>query len=359
MWLFLGLMSVVFAGGVADAFVRQDEPEDEAPDHNDTSDAAPEPGGGDMLDYLVPDQPLPAETTPANSRPEHGSEDWEGTWKDDEYISDDTPRPEPEAQELRLGDDDGQLEGGDGDDTLIGGGGSDTLRGGDGNNLLRGGGGSDLLIGGAGNDTLTGDAGNNTLRGGGGNDLMIGGDGNDLIIGGESDDTLIGGAGEDTLEGGWGNDLLIAGEGRNLLNGGDGNDTLIGVHFAGDGNDISAHTYLNGGAGDDLFILGAGNIASGGEGQDIFVLGGWPGPDTPPEIMDFVAGEDRLVLDFDPSEGEPVVSIAHDPATGIASLIIDGETIARVHNGAGLNADMIEMQPFLSSGPDAPLARPL
>ncbi len=359
MWMLVGLMGLLMVGGIADAFVRHDDTDDSTSESDESPGLEPEEGGDqgeDMFYYLPPDPPLPVVEAPLPGQPTPEEDDWQGEWEDDEYISDDTPQPEPDPQEQRLGDDGGQLEGGDGDDTLIGGEGNDTLRGGGGNNLLHGGGGDDALIGGAGDDTLFGGSGDDTLQGGGGNDLMNGDDGNDLLIGGEGDDTLIGGAGDDTLLGGWGDDLLMAGEGNNLLNGGDGNDTLIGVYLDPDGNDKSGVNYLNGGEGDDLIILGAGDIASGGEGADTFVLGGWLGAGEPAEIMDFTLGEDRLVLDFGAAEVKPEVRIYHDPETGIASIVIDGDIVALVHNGAGLQPEMIERQLNHPGRPDAPSA---
>jgi len=359
MWMLVGLMGLMVVGGVADAFIRHDDTDDAASESDESLGTEPDESGEpgeDLLDYLRPDPPLPVDeaTLPDESAPDE--DDWEGEWEDDEYISDDTPQPEPEPRGMRLDDDGGQLEGGDGDDTLTGGEGDDTLIGGGGNNLLRGGGGNDALIGGDGNDTLYGGGGDDTLRGGGGNDLLNGGDGDDLLIGGEGDDSLFGGAGDDTLLGGWGDDLLVAGEGNNLLNGGDGNDTLIGVHLDDDGNDIGGINYLNGGDGDDLIILGTGDIATGGEGADTFVLGSWLGAGAPAEIMDFTPGEDRLVLDFGDPDLKPAISINHDPQTGIASIVIDGNVVALVHNGAGLQPEMIEREPAQPDRPDAPFA---
>lgn len=341
MWMLVGLMGLLMAGGIADAFIRQDDPEDAAPESDDTTGPEPDEGGGnggDMLDYLAPDPPLPVDDTPPTDTPDPEHDDWGGEWEDDEYISDDAPRPDPEPQELRLGDDGGRLDGGRGDDSLIGGEGNDTLYGGEGNDTLHGGGGDD------------------TLRGGGGNDLMNGDDGNDLLIGGEGDDSLFGGGGNDTLLGGWGNDLVVAGEGNNLLEGGEGNDTLVGVHLDLDGRDIGGVNYLNGGEGNDLIIAGAGDIASGGAGEDTFLLGSWLGAGAPAEIMDFTPGEDRLVLDFPDAEHKPEVRITHDPDTGIASVIVDGDVVALVHNGAGLHPDMIERGFTQSDTPDSPFA---
>lgn len=357
MWMLVGVMGLMMVGGIADAFIRQEDTEDTLPGSDDPAGTEPNESDGsgeDILDYAPPDAPLPVDLSPEQDLPAPDEDDWDGEWEDDEYISDDTPQPGPEPQELRLGDEDGALEGGDGDDTLTGGEGDDTLRGGGGSNLLRGGGGNDALTGGDGNDTLYGGEGDDTLLGGGGNDLLSGDEGNDLLIGGEGDDSLFGGAGDDTLLGGWGDDLLVAGEGSNLLDGGDGNDTLIGAFLDEHGNDTGGINFLNGGEGDDLIIPGAGDIATGGEGADTFLLGSWLGAGAPAEIMDFTPGEDRIVLDFGNQELKPEISIDHDPQTGIASILVDGQVVALVHNGAGLQPDMIERQSGIPERPDAP-----
>ncbi|MCV9921826.1 retention module-containing protein [Pseudomonas sp. BT-42-2] len=63
-----------------------------------------------------------------------------------------------------------------------------------------------------------------------------------VVNGTAGDDVLLAGAGDDTLNGGDGHDVLVGGAGNDSLYGGDGDDLLIG----GAGNDL-----LNGGAGND------------------------------------------------------------------------------------------------------------
>jgi len=386
MWMLLGLISLMMAGGVADAFLRVDS------NGNSFSDDEPDaqhggPGGegegsdGDMLDYLNPDEPpvddderpgeagdetgrvnfsevgdLSEDNPPEEDAPE--GDDWAGEWEDDEFISDDQPEPAPEPRQLRLGDEGGHLVGGNGDDTLIGGAGDDTLHAGRGNNQLYGGGGNDTLHGGPGDDTLTGGAGDDVLFSGGGRSVLLGGDGNDLMTGGEHDDTLFGGAGDDTLLGGWGDDLLVAGEGSNLLNGGAGNDTLIGVHFDSNDADISGVNYLNGGEGDDLIVLGSGDIATGGSGADTFVLGDWLGSAAPAVIVDFTPGEDRLIIAYDgTSLNDPGIAVAYDPATGSSQILLDGEVIAVLQGITELAPELIELQPIHPELANAPPPR--
>jgi Ca2+-binding RTX toxin-like protein len=82
------------------------------------------------------------------------------------------------------------------------------------------GGGGNTINGTAGNDTLIGTDGNDTINGLGGNDSLDGWNGVDSVSGGDGDDTLIGGpavnpdtgmevSDADTLNGGLGNDLYI------------------------------------------------------------------------------------------------------------------------------------------------------
>ncbi|MDT8853573.1 Hint domain-containing protein [Paracoccaceae bacterium Fryx2] len=133
------------------------------------------------------------------------------------------------------------LSGLDGDDTLVGDSGPDTLDGGNGNDLIEGGSGDDRLLGGAGNDCLDTGA---------GSDTVFAGDGNDTIFGGG------GGKVGNLLYGEGGNDLIYNGTDNDTVYGGEGNDTI----FADQGSD-----YLDGGGGDDLFIVETGFVAFGND----------------------------------------------------------------------------------------------
>jgi Ca2+-binding RTX toxin-like protein len=86
----------------------------------------------------------------------------------------------------------------------------ENIVGGLGNDTLTGNNAANILQGGAGNDTLSGGSGADALDGGAGNDLIIGGAGNDLLSGGADDDTFSYtiGHGIDTIDGGLGNDTL-------------------------------------------------------------------------------------------------------------------------------------------------------
>lgn len=178
---------------------------------------------------------------------------------------------------------------------------------------------NNILTGNATNNSITGDDGNDTLNGAAGNDTLIGDAGNDVLEGGAGKDSLIGGAGDDTyivdatdivfdeLEDG-GIDKMVAGfnieigkylfienleltgkaalkgtgnalnnnitgnVAANTLFGGFGADTLFGNAGADTlvsndnslDNDIEDGSVdvLDGGAGNDLYLIGNGDIAT-------------------------------------------------------------------------------------------------
>lgn len=154
--------------------------------------------------------------------------------------------------------------------------------------------GDDIVLAGAGDDLIRGGAGDDQLDGGAGDDVLQGGDGNDRLIGGAGDDFLFGGAGNDRLIGGEGNDLLDGGDGIDTAdyaaettgvtvdlaagkaNGeGIGRDTLTGIEnvIGGAGNDVlignDLANILDGGAGNDRIVAGAGDTVLGGAGDDV------------------------------------------------------------------------------------------
>jgi len=97
---------------------------------------------------------------------------------------------------------DDELDGSGGDDELRGEEGSDTLTGGGGNDNLDGGSGNDTLDGSAGEDDLDGDEGDDTIDGGDDDDFLFGSTGNDLLIGGTGEDFILPGTGNDVVHGG-------------------------------------------------------------------------------------------------------------------------------------------------------------
>jgi Ca2+-binding RTX toxin-like protein len=123
---------------------------------------------------------------------------------------------------------------------------------------------------------ITDTLGSNFIIGGNGTDVITTGSGDDILFGDSSnttfgDDTLNAGGGNDTLLGGFGNDYLIGGDGNDSLGGGPGADTLIG------------------GTGNDSFYYN--NFGEGAVGTN------------PDQIGDFVAGQDKFILQFNSFPG--------------------------------------------------------
>ncbi len=240
-----------------------------------------------------------------------------------------------------------KIEGKAGDDLLEGLGGHDLLLGDKGNDTLSGGDGADRLDGDKGNDQLNGGTGRDLLAGGAGDDQLSGGDDDDVLFGdgklkgsgggsgkawhdqknanksawdkwmgsgsGEGSGTGSGkdtgsGSNNDYLDGGAGDDLLVGETGNDTLLGSEGNDVLFGDDYPSQGSGsgkgskgsgsgkgsgekkpkaIDDEDYLDGGAGADQIIAGAGedvvhhnvgentgatDVYDGGEGIDALRL---------------------------------------------------------------------------------------
>jgi Ca2+-binding RTX toxin-like protein len=195
------------------------------------------------------------------------------------------------------------------------------------NDQLFGGIDADQINGLAGDDLLFGDAGDDILSGGLGVDIMRGGSGNDLYIVNVEQDQVIEdpNAGIDTVQSsarfttlsanvenltiignadalGVGNNLnnIIDGSvtARNTLDGAAGDDVLNGAElndrlFGGAGNDI-----LNAKGGDDELNGSTGDTLNGGLGDDLYIVDGTPiineaadgGVDTVRASGDFTLG---------------------------------------------------------------------
>lgn len=134
---------------------------------------------------------------------------------------------------------------------------------------------ADTIDGGGGNDTIDG-AKRGAITSFSVN-ILFGEEGNDSILGGDGFDYIDGGSFDDVLQGFGGNDGLVDVFGNNRLYGGDGNDNLV----TDSGNDVlsggSGDDYLTGDDGDDYlngygYTVGVDNL-NGGGGNDIFVLG--------------------------------------------------------------------------------------
>lgn len=121
----------------------------------------------------------------------------------------------------------------------------------------------------SGDDTHTGTSKDDVIDGGDGADTLNGGDGADVINGGDGNDIIDGGIGQNVIDGGAGDDTITtSGDGSHLI-GGDGNDTFI----VSIGSPSGAQTLAEGGAGDDLYYLGASFYAIDTSGNDTVFLG--------------------------------------------------------------------------------------
>ncbi len=232
------------------------------------------------------------------------------------------------------------INGLDGDDVIRGGLGADTLDGGNGNDWVRyvesasgvtvnltvgwdgfqsasGGDGEGDVLSGFENiqgsdfgDDLTGDAGKNYILGFDGDDMIDGGAGNDTIRGGEGADTLEGGSGADVLQytdsaGGVTVDLNADAFGMQQASGGDAEgDVISGFEhvYASNHDDMltgnAARNILYGYDGMDTLNGGEGkDVLRGGDDADSFVFNSALVAANEDRIIDFVAGEDVLVLD--------------------------------------------------------------
>ena len=212
-----------------------------------------------------------------------------------------------------------------------------------------------LMVGGEGNDLLGGLDGNDTLIGGEGNDRLFAGAGSDAAIGGPGDDRVFlsdgadrsmpepgsdDDAGDDLIRGGAASDTILDGAGHNELYGDLGNDRLFAVDgLASDGSfDAAAlgqtSDTLHGGYGDDLLVGDAGDVMTGGDGFDTFVIAAASEATGAPAIlMDFDLRDDLFsVVLLDEPEEDPVIEFAHDPETDQLSAIVNGETVAILHD---------------------------
>jgi Ca2+-binding RTX toxin-like protein len=228
-------------------------------------------------------------------------------------------------------------EGEDGNDTIMGTNTHDLIGGADGN---------DDITGRSGDDILFGEDGDDLIKGRSGEDLLLGGDGNDLLLGGQGDDYMLGGADNDILRGAEGNDTLI---GANTLAGDPGPEDL---YVQDDrlvlGNSLYTpptqpeSNELYGEEGNDLLLLGEGDIGSGGSGNDAFEIGEWVGDETNvPEVTDFNPTEDVLVVRYDSGTSEPTITV--DEQNGVHSVYSDGRLVAQVTSASAFTASDVQL----------------
>ncbi|MEO1732663.1 MAG: calcium-binding protein [Pseudomonadota bacterium] len=227
---------------------------------------------------------------------------------------------------------------------------TETQRGDDGDDDLVGTDGMDALFGEGGDDLLAGEGGDDRLFGSDGVDAGLGGSGDDLVRGGADDDLLIGGEGSDDLRGDTGDDVLFSAEivdETALLAILDGSDTTTPIEDTVDltGETNAAADTVNGGFGDDLLVLGAGDQATGGDGNDEYQLGSWIEPGDPATITDFNIDEDVIIYFFEGNTA-PAISVVSDD-DGTATVFADGEPFLIVPNaGDAFEDSTIQLEPL-------------
>ena len=235
------------------------------------------------------------------------------------------------------------------------------ITGGIGNDILAGGAGTDILNGGAGNDTADYSTAASGVRaqlntnassndGDGGTDTFIsienltGSAFNDILIGDAGGNVLRGGLGADVLIGLAGNDVLWGGAGAlNTLQGGTGDDLYVleaadsVVEFEGEGIDTvdaRINTYVLANNVENLLFGGTGdfrgtgnaldNVITGGAGNDVLrggggmdVLNGGAGNDT----VDYTLAASGVVARLDSQRATNDGDGSSDTFSSIENLI--------------------------------------
>lgn len=241
-----------------------------------------------------------------------------------------------------------------GDDVIIGGAGRDVLNGAAGDDTFRidgtdraydvfiGEEGFDAILGGAGDDAirLRDFGGNNSVEfidGGAGSNIIAGTNGYDTIdLSGtlvSNIDHIDAAGGNDTVTGTAAADIIIGGTGRDTLNGGDGDDRFI-VEGADRAYDIvnggTGFDAILGDDGDDTIRLRSFDAGSSVEridgGTGINVIAGTGGYDT----LDLSATEVINIAHIDAGAGNDTVT-----GTGYADVIIGGAGRDVLRGGAG------------------------
>ena len=229
--------------------------------------------------------------------------------------------------------------------------GRDRIDGDDGDDFISGGGGDDTLVGNEGSDLILGDNGDDLIRGNQQGDIALGGAGDDTVLGYLGDDYLAGGTGDDLIQGGFGDDLLVGVEGSPVEQSArtatfrDEIFSLVDEDAeAGDVSGEGSNDTLDGGAGDDILVLGDGDVATGGDGADLFVRPVDPGAaGTLAEITDFDPRTERLALTVrdgdalfgdvtDPAE-DAAIQVSHPVGTAAPEVTFseaDGDTIVQL-----------------------------
>jgi Ca2+-binding RTX toxin-like protein len=115
------------------------------------------------------------------------------------------------------------------------------------------------------------------------------------------------------------------------VDGNNGDDWLSGLN--GEVDDFNTD-FLNGGAGNDVLALGAGDYGTGGSGEDSFELHESDGETGLTQITDYDETLDQLVVHYDQTlHPDPVLSLTTDESGTQSTLFLDGTAIAIVNGG--------------------------
>ncbi|MDZ7905236.1 MAG: hypothetical protein U5N55_05255 [Cypionkella sp.] len=128
---------------------------------------------------------------------------------------------------------------------------------------------------------------------------------------------------------------MSGGAGEDELFGDAGNDTLWGN---AEGESDAQVDFLNGGAGDDALMLGAGDWGHGGEGADDFIVTDFGAGDNIVQMTDFNAEEDQLIFLYDSSLATPPEVTLQQDVAGNTQILLDGQIAVTL--GAGATIDV-------------------
>jgi Ca2+-binding RTX toxin-like protein len=173
-----------------------------------------------------------------------------------------------------------------------------------------------IIVGNAVANTLSGGAGDDSIDGGAGADAMSGQAGDDAYVVDNSGDTVTEGlnAGSDTVTSSIG--YTLGANLENLILAGTGNLNGTGNALDNTLTGNAGNNSLNGSAGADTLSGGAGNDSlAGGTGADRFYFNTAPGAANLETIVDFLPGEDLLVLNPEVFAAVGSVGGRLDPST--------------------------------------------
>lgn len=190
-----------------------------------------------------------------------------------------------------------------------------------------------------------------------GDDLIDGRAGGEDLSGDLVDEAMWAETGEDPFEAGA--DVPLGQLGDAILAGDDGDDLPSGQEGDDPPSDVAGHhnlyaafpegddgetDVLNVCDSDDLSLIGA--SGEGDPGADQFILKEWLSEGGIATISDYDAAEDQIVLVYDPdTHADPQLSLSAVAETEDVEILLDGEVIGRVTDGAGLSEKDILLLP--------------